>query len=177
MKRLWAIVLAVLCVSAAGRAQDGGPFAVVGAGDKLPEVRATLTHGEVVESGALEGRITLITLWASWCPSCRKEFKRLADSAEFGALLQNESFCFLPISREEQSATVVAWFNKMGYPFISAIDSDRSIYNLFASEEIPRNIVVGADGTILYHSSGGSKKELQKVVDLCVALVAAQAEQ
>lgn len=177
MKRLLAIIVAVLCVSAAAHAQDGGPFAFVGAGDKLPEFRATLTNGATIESSSLEGRVTLITLWASWCPSCRKEFKRLAASQEFEALLQNDRFCFLPISREEQSATVVAWLKKMDYPFISAIDSDRSIYNLFASEEIPRNIIVGPDGTILYHSSGGSKKELQRVIELCQEQLAPQAQQ
>ena len=86
--------------------------------------------------------------------------------------MQSKEFCFLPISRQEQSATVVAWLTKMNYPFTSAIDSDRSVYDLFASEEIPRNIVVGPDGTILYHSSGGSKKELQKVIALCREQVA-----
>jgi peroxiredoxin len=177
MRKLLAIIVAVLCVSAAAHAQDGGPFAFVGAGDRVPEFKVATTDGTTIDSHSLEGRVTLITLWASWCPSCRKEFKRLAKDELFGELLQNKEFCFLPISREEQSATVVAWMAKMNYPFTSAIDADRSVYGLFASEEIPRNIVVGPDGTILHHSSGGSKKELQKVIALCreqVALLEAQ---
>ena len=81
--------------------------------------------------------------------------------------MQQENFLFLPISREESSATVVAWLNQKGYPYESALDPDRAVYNLFASEEIPRNIVVGPDGTILYHGSGGSKRELNQLIALC----------
>ena len=72
---------------------------------------------------------------------------------------------------DADTATVSAITKK----YLSAADHNKSV--IFASEEIPRNIVVGPDGTILYHSSGGSKKELQKVIALCreqVALLEAQ---
>ena len=80
MRRLLAIIVAVLCAITTSLAQDGGPFAFVGAGDKVPEFRVATTDGATIESHSLEGRVTLITLWASWCPSCRKEFKRLAKT-------------------------------------------------------------------------------------------------
>lgn len=169
MRRFLAIVATMLCVLGTAWAQDGdgGPFAHVGQGEKVPSFVVTTTSGQSISSDQLEGRVTLITLWASWCPSCRKEFKRLAANDQFGALLEEENFLFLPISREESSATVVAWLNQKGYPYESALDPDRAVYNLFASEEIPRNIVVGPDGTILYHGSGGSKRELNQVINLC----------
>ncbi len=167
MKRFLAIVAAMLCALGTVWAQDGGPFAHVGQGDKLPSFVVTTTSGQSISSDQFEGQVVLITLWASWCPSCRKEFKRLAANDQFGALLQQENFVFLPISREESSATVVAWLKEKGYPYESALDPDRAVYNLFASEEIPRNIVVAPDGTILYHSSGGAKKELNQLIALC----------
>ena len=172
MKRLFsfvALTLVLLLLSSGQqlRGQELDPFAFVGPGDELPSFVVDLTNGQRVDSESLKGGVTLITLWASWCPSCRNEFKRLAKSNEFAALLATEGFCFLPISREESRATVMAWLQKKGYDYVSGIDEDRSIYSMFASEEVPRNIVVDRNGTIVYHGTGGTKKELLKVIAIC----------
>lgn len=167
MRKIVALLVTLALSCALSAAQDGGPFAHVGAGEPLPSFSVTLTDGSTIESSELQGRITWITLWASWCPSCRKEFKRLAANEEFTALVESGDILFLPIAREESSATVAAWLKEKGYPYISGIDTDREVYNLFAIEEIPRNIIVGADGTILYHGSGGTKRDITTLITIC----------
>ena len=164
MKRLSAIVVAVLCAITTSLAQDGGPFAFVGAGDRVPEFRVATTDGATIDSRSLEGRVTLITLWASWCPSCRKEFSAIGKGA-FKGLLENENFVWVPIAREENVATIKAWFEKKGYDFVSGSDADRSIYALFATQEIPRNIVVDRGGIIVHHSAGYTKKGFAELVE------------
>lgn len=163
MKRL-ATLLVVLLSTLLVWGQDD-PYARVQEGDRLPDFEVTMTDGTTLHAADLEGRVVWICLWASWCPSCRKELRWLMQSDEFGALLANEEFLFLPIAREENSATVTAWLRKKGYNLCSGVDPDRTIYELFAEQEIPRNIIVGRDGVVLSHSSAYSRKALGALID------------
>lgn len=163
MKRL-ATILAVLFVSLVTYGQED-PWARVGVGERVPDFEVTLTDGTTISSADIEGKVVWITLWASWCPSCRKEFRRLEKSEEFRALFQSEEFLFLPIAREENSATVVAWLRDKGYTWPSGVDPTREIYDLFAEQNIPRNIIVDREGVILHHSSTYSRKALGELVE------------
>lgn len=163
MKRL-AILLSLLLGAIATLWAQGDPYAKVHEGDRLPDFEVAMSDGTTLRSADLEGKVVWICLWASWCPSCRKEFRWLAKDADFAELLQSEEFVFLPIAREENSATVGEWFGKMGYPYISGTDPERKVYELFAEQEIPRNIIVGRDGVIVLHSSACSRKTIVGVV-------------
>ena len=163
MRRLLTLV-ALLSVALTSLAQSD-PYALVDVGDKLPVFSVKMMDGTTMKSADLEGKVVWVCLWASWCPSCRKEFGWFAESAEFAALLESEDFIFLPIAREENTATVRAWLTKKGYPYISGEDPERAIYELFAEQEIPRNILVGRDGTIALHSTAYSRKSLTAVVE------------
>ena len=164
MRRLLTLV-ALLSIALTTLAQND-PYARVDVGDKLPVFSVRMMDGTTMESADLEGKVVWVCLWASWCPSCRKEFGWFAESAEFAALLESEDFIFLPIAREENTATVRAWLTKKGYPYISGEDPERAIYELFAEQEIPRNILVGRDGTIALHSTAYSRKSLTAVVEM-----------
>ncbi|MBO7198049.1 MAG: TlpA family protein disulfide reductase [Tidjanibacter sp.] len=161
--RLWLTLISALVVSLTAAAQD--PYARVREGDRMPAFEVEMTGGERLSSESLEGKVVWICLWASWCPSCRKEFKRLASNEEFAALREHSGFVFLPIAREENSATVVAWLRKKGYDYLSAVDPERSTYELFAEQELPRNILGGPDGVVVHHSSAYSKTALGEIID------------
>lgn len=81
-------------------------------------------------------------------------------------LLEHPDFLFLPIAREENSATVVAWLRRKGYDFCSAADPERKVYDLFAEQDIPRNIVVGRDGIVVRHSSAYSRRDFEALIEL-----------
>ncbi len=162
MRRLFTL-LAALVVTLTLRGQED-PTTLLGAGDRLPHFEVAMTDGSHIRSSELEGKVVWITLWASWCPSCRKEFKWLSRSEAFEALTAHPDVLFLPIAREENSATVAAWLRKKGYSYRSGVDPTREIYSLFATEEIPRNLLVAPDGTIVSHTSTYSPKALEELV-------------
>lgn len=138
-------------------------YALVGVGDKVPSFEVPLTDGRTISTADLRGKVVLITLWASWCPSCRKEFAAI-DKGALSGLLSEEGFVWLPIAREENLATVRGWFAKKGYDMVSGYDTDRAIYGLFATQEIPRNIVVDPEGTITHHESGYNRRAFVRLV-------------
>ena len=170
MKRLLAVLAFVVCSTLAwGQTESSiatatDEFAVVGVDDRMPSFEVQMTNGTTLRSEELNGKVVLITLWASWCPSCRKEFSAINKGA-FEGLLQNEDFVWLPIAREENVATVKLWFEQKGYNFVSGCDADRAIYALFATQEIPRNIVVDRSGTIVHHSAGYTKRGFAELVE------------
>lgn len=163
MKRL--VALAVLLLSSLMVWGQEDPYARVAEGDKLPEFEVVMTDGTTLRTADLEGSVVWICLWASWCPSCRREFRWLHESEEFAALCGREDFVFLPIAREENGATVTAWLRECGYDLLSGVDTDRKVYELFAEQEIPRNIVVGKDGVVVLHSSACSRKTIASVIE------------
>ena len=69
----------------------------------------------------------------------------------------------LVIARKESVETVTAFRAKQGYQFPMAADPDRSVYNRFAQECIPRTYLISRDGTILYQCTGYYESELAKV--------------
>lgn len=174
----FATLIALLCATLTLWGQTGEPsepqanlrrvvmadeYALVGVGDEVPDFVVPMTNGKRVAIADLRGKVVLITLWASWCPSCRKEFAAIAKGALSG-LTEHTDFVWLPIAREENLATVKGWFEQKGYDFVSGYDTERNIYGLFAEQEIPRNIVVDTEGRITHHSSGYNKKEFPLLV-------------
>lgn len=164
MRRFVLTLLMMMLVAPTLKGQSLDPYARVGEGDQLPTFEVRMSDGTTLSAESFEGKVVWITLWASWCPSCRREFKWLAASEEFAALQENENFLFVPIAREENIATASAWLKKKGYNYITGEDPSRRIYELFAEQEIPRNIIVSPDGTIVTHSTAYSRKALRTTI-------------
>lgn len=53
-----------------------GPLAP---GDEIPRFRASLTDGGVLDNGALEGEVTLLNFWATWCGVCEQQMPNIAS--------------------------------------------------------------------------------------------------
>lgn len=166
MRRLVAI-LCWLCLATTTLCWGQDPYARVAVGDKAPDFSVRLSDGSQVTLSQQQGKVVWILFWASWCPSCRKEVTYL-DSRNIVGQLNNklgDRFLFLPIAREENSATVGRWMNKRDIdlgPY--ACDIEREVYALYAEQEIPRNIIVAPDGTIAHTSSNFARKQIAHIV-------------
>lgn len=144
---------------------DGEPYARVGVGERCPSFEVPMTDGSTICSDSLRGKVVLITLWASWCPLCRKEMKAIMERGALDEVRGESNFVWLPIARQENLATVKGWLGEKGYRVVSGYDEDRAVYALFAEQEIPRNILVGRDGTIVSHSVGFVQREFSGLVE------------
>jgi thioredoxin-related protein len=47
-----------------------------------------------------------------------------------------------------------------------APDPKRAIFNLYATQSIPRNVIIGKDGKIIFQSTGYTPEEFKKVESL-----------
>jgi len=135
---------------------------VVKVGDAVPAFTVQMADGTTVHIGDLKGKVVLINFWATWCPPCRAEFKRIP--AEIVEAFQGQDFVLLAISREEPLETVTGFMKENGYTFPVGIDPDRAIFAKFALNSIPRNYLVDKQGKIAAVEVGYAEHQFNELI-------------
>lgn len=131
-------------------------------GDKAPDFTVEMVDGQKVTLSSLKGKVVMINFWATWCPPCREEFKRMQKDVV--DRFKGKDFQLLAISRGEKKATVDQFRDKQGYTFPMGLDPSQEIYKKYASNYIPRNFIVGKDGKVIYVSVGYSPDEFENML-------------
>lgn len=175
---LLALIVAVLAVilllpscgrranAASGAASEAASEAdattLVGAGAEAPDFTVEMIDGSRVTLSSLKGKVVLLNFWATWCPPCREELTHV--QTEIIDRFAGRDFVFLPISRGEERVKVEEFRNRMGYAFPMGLDPERAIYDLYASNYIPRNFLIGADGRVIAATVGYDEAEFAELV-------------
>jgi peroxiredoxin len=129
-------------------------------GDRVPQFSLTTADG--VEFSLPEnGKVVLINFFATWCGPCRIELPHIERI--WKEHKDDEHFRLLVIGREETTETVRQYRDENGFTFPIAADPDRDVYSLFASELIPRTVVVSRDGQIAYSKAGFNEDDLDEL--------------
>lgn len=69
-------------------------------GMQAPDFTVTMFDGTTQTLSALKGKVVLVNFWATWCPPCREELKRV--QADIVDRFAGQEFVFIPISRAEE---------------------------------------------------------------------------
>lgn len=142
--------------------EDAAATTLVNVGDIAPDFTVTMFDGSTVSLKELRGKVVLLNFWATWCPPCRKELTHV--QSDIIDRFAGRDFAFLPISRAEKREDVAAFREKMGYTFPMGLDPDRAIYDLYASNYIPRNFLIDADGKVLAATVGFEEAEFAELI-------------
>lgn len=135
---------------------------LVKTGDLAPDFTVEMLDGSRVTLSDLRGKIVLLNFWASWCPPCREELTHVQQ--EIIDRFAGREFLFLPISRGESRDEVDAFRKKSGYEFPMGIDPSREIFDRYASNYIPRNFLIDADGKVILTTVGFEKNEFEALI-------------
>lgn len=180
MTRSMLAVVALFGMMLAGCAQEpevpAGPeptpedTVLVKVGDTAPGFELTTLAGEIFNLEAHRGKIVLINFFATWCPPCREELPFL-EKQIFQAF-DPDKLAVIVIGREENNEIIQPFVDKHGYTVPFAGDPEMVAYSQYATRFIPRNFVIGADGTVLYQSQGYESHEFAEMVELIQEAVA-----
>lgn len=132
-------------------------------GDDVPEFTVEMFDGKKINMKDLKGKVVLINFWATWCPPCQLELKRVQK--EIIDRFKGKDFVFLPISREETKEQVAKFRQKNGYIFPMGLDPERKIFDKFATSTIPRNFLIDKKGKIVEIEIGYTEKSFAELIE------------
>lgn len=132
-------------------------------GMEAPDFTVEMLDGSTLTLSELKGKVVLVNFWATWCPPCRQELTHVEK--EIIERFAGEPFQMIAVSRGEKRETVEKFMADNGYTFPAGLDTDESIFHKFATNYIPRNFLVGADGKVVFVGVGYEDDEFAAMVE------------
>ena len=163
MKRVFIFMVSLLVLGTLARVNAQEKETLVKVGDDVPEFVVEMFDGQKINIKDLKGKIVLINFWATWCPPCQEELKRVQK--EIIDRFKGKDFVFLAISREESKEQVKKFRERNGYTFPMGLDPERKIYSKFATATIPRNFIIDKKGKIVEIEVGYTKEAFAKMIE------------
>ena len=131
-------------------------------GDKVPQFTCKTIDGKTIELSKLKGKIIMINFFATWCSPCNLELPVLQKDI-WDKYKNNPNFVLIILGREHSEKEVQDFVTNKGFTMPFAPDPKREIFKLFASQSIPRNVIIGKDGKIIFQSMGYTAEEFKKI--------------
>jgi len=123
---------------------------VVRVGDRLPSFSVDVVGGSdryTFSSDALTGS-TVIVFFNTSCSDCQRELPELNDY--YLRHRQELGFRMVAIAREESEESIATYWKQHNLSIPYSPQTDRRVYNLFATQYIPRAYICSAQGVILW---------------------------
>lgn len=117
-----------------------------------------------------KGRIYLVSVWATWCGSCRGELKAIQKVHCDWSEENNFEFLAISIDTPTDHPKIFAMANKMGWDFKIIHDEYGYLVRELDIFKLPRMFLVDQKGNIVYESRGYSTSELNKLEEKIKAL-------
>ena len=131
-------------------------------GQQAPEISWVTLDGQKWDNKSFHGKVVLINFFATWCGPCLQEMPHLQK--EVWEKFKGKNFVMVAIGREHKNAELKEFQKKRELTVPIAADPDRKIFARFATDQIPRDYVIGADGKIVFQSSGFTEPEFKKML-------------
>jgi peroxiredoxin len=135
----------------------------VKAGEKAPDFTCKTISGEEFALGEQRGRVVLVNFFATWCGPCLEELPHL-EKEILQKYADRKDFRLIVIGREHNTGELEKFAKEKKLSLPMAPDPKREIYGKYAEQFIPRNFVVGKDGTVKLASGGYTESSFQEIV-------------
>ncbi|TDX31662.1 cytochrome c biogenesis protein CcmG/thiol:disulfide interchange protein DsbE [Modicisalibacter xianhensis] len=112
-----------------------------------------------VNESLLQGEVTLVNVWAEWCPTCKEEMPQLLMLAERGVRL-------VGINYKDTRTKGREFLDTFGNPFeVNIFDPDGDLGFDLGVYGVPETFLVDADGIIRYKHTGYiTPEDVEKVM-------------
>lgn len=127
---------------------------VIHVGEKAPLFTTTWLDSTVLSLEEQQGKVILLTFFSIQCPQCRKELAEVQK--EIIDPYRCDQFIFIPISRGESRQELLDFCKKNGYTFPIGLDTDRTIYSLYAKLYVPHTFLIAPNGQVAMIDVEGS---------------------
>lgn len=116
-------------------------------GEKAPEFSLKTAQGNDVTLTQLrEGRNAMVFFWATWCPHCMEQLKRLAGPE--GEAIEKKGIKIILVDIGESAAAVNSYVKKHKLRFDVLLDQDEKVSEQYHLVGVPTFIFIGKDGVV-----------------------------
>ncbi|MGL3607737.1 DsbE family thiol:disulfide interchange protein [Rhizobium sp. G187] len=133
-----------------GRDVNEIPSALLGT--KAPALNLPALEGAdrpALTTAAIQGKLTLVNVFASWCVPCRQEHPMLLE------LSKDPRVTVVGINYKDRNDNALRFLGELGNPYKAiGVDPNGKAAIDWGVYGIPESYLVGPDGTILYKKVG-----------------------
>jgi peroxiredoxin len=128
-------------------------FSCSNTGHYVPPFNLVTLEGKNISEADLRGKITIINVWATWCPNCLNE---LGELNKLASLYKDDTtVVFLAVS-DEPPETIKAFLNRKAFNFIH-IPNGKKVTDGLQTRMVktyPQLVVLRKDLKIAFENSG-----------------------
>lgn len=133
---------------------------------EIPSVKIKTLEGQSVDIQDYigNGKITVISFWATWCSPCKKELDAIADLYPEWKEDYDVEFIAITIDNARALSKVPAMVSSKGWEYTILSDANQDLQRALNFQTIPQTFLLDGEGKILYSHSGynpGDEFELE----------------
>ena len=171
MRCLWlaALLAASSGVQAAEQPQQPG------IGEAPPTIGLKDRGGSVIDLAALQGKVVVVTFWASWCGPCRRELPMLGKVQE---VVGREHLEVIAVNFKEPRRDFNAVIRANKDLDLTYVHDERGVVSdRYGVTALPNMFIIGQDGLIAQTHRGYSEDVLQSFMQELLELLPEEALQ
>lgn len=141
----------------------------VSAQKEVPNLTLKTLDGKTVnlQDYAKNGKITVVSFWATWCSPCKKELDAIADLYEDWQADYDVELVAITIDTRRALAKVPGIVETKGWEYTVLVANEQDAQNALNFQTIPQTFLIDVNGNIVWDHNGyvpGDEAELEDVI-------------
>lgn len=133
---------------------------------EVPSVDIKTLDGQTVniQDYAKNGKITVLSFWATWCSPCKKELDAVADMYPDWVEDYDVELVAITIDTRRALAKVPGMVETKGWEYTVLSDANQDLQKALNFQTVPQTFIIDQKGEIVYSHSGyvpGDEYELE----------------
>ncbi len=159
------IVLMLLSISSVSVAfaRDKSDEIKMKPGDTPPKMLGLTRDNAVIETAQFQGKVLVVTFWATWCAPCRTELGML-ERLKRVTTQKNLDLEIVAVNIEERDVFRKAMTVLKDYRIKIINDASKRSANAYGVDGIPHMVIIGRDGKVISVHRGYGDAALEGLV-------------
>ncbi len=135
----------------------------------LPNVSLKNIDGETVEISDFgkDGKITILSFWATWCSPCKKELNNIAEMYEDWQTDYDVELVAISVDDQRNASKIKPYVNGQAWEYTVLLDVNEDLKRALNFQTVPYTLVLNQKGEIVYEHTGyveGDEYELEDIL-------------
>lgn len=138
------------------------PAAALETGDAAPDFKLSTLDGKKVSLSDFRGKIIVLKLATTWCPTCKQQDQEIAEIGEF---LKEQDVSLVEVFLQDSEAMIREHLQATSFPMPHVVlEGDNKVAKAYNVYVIPRLLVIDRDFKVRRDGSLITAYELKKLI-------------